>query len=185
MYLNINSSSLLCFPSWNRSLPNGQESGQFIVVKPFPPERLGEESLVCLFPKNTCSGAVCVQLLSGEGRVQLKGTTWVFLLTEEALKWVKEMKESYNFTWNKLLLCSQGLDGVVPKTWRYSAKRLENNVSERVGSKICPGLGLMTSRFIISSLISMHHFIFIFLSKVDYGQRKYFRIRCLLGQADA
>lgn len=100
----------------------------------------------------------------------------MFLLTEEAFKWVKEMKEPYNFTWNKLLLCSLGQDGVVPKTWRYSAKRLENNVSEQVGSKVRPGLGLMTSRFIISSLISMHHFIFIFLSKDDYGQRKYFRI---------
>lgn len=123
---------------------------------------LGEKSLVILLPKNACSGAVHVQLLSGEGQVQLKGATQVLLLTEEALKWVEEMKESYSFMLNKLFTC---LDRVVPKTWRYSAKRLENNVSEQVRSRVLPSLGLLTSRLIRNNLI-LHIILFLFLKLI-------------------
>lgn len=74
----------------------------------------------------------------------------------------------------QLLLCSPGLTAVVPETWWYSAKGLENHVSEEIRSRILPSLGFMASRIIINSLILC--IIFIFLPKVDYGQGTDFRI---------
>lgn len=61
--------------------------------------KVGERSLVHLFPKDSC-GSPHVQLQSG-GSGLAQGSTWVLFFMERVLKWPEEMWESYGFMGNK------------------------------------------------------------------------------------